>query len=98
MKPQYKHLTFKSQKAFDEWLEATTTRSITFVDFFQDLLKIWIAENGEILHANLQASVWNGCFVHLKTLQECKPIELWETDQWKPYGKLIVDTITLHTS
>lgn len=93
MKPQNKHLTFASQEAFNNWLNATTHRTITFEDDGQDLLKIWIAKTGEILHANLQAGIWKGRFVHLKSLHIGKPLRLWDIDHWQPFSRLIIERI-----
>ena len=63
MKTLYKDLRFKTEKEFKKWLNEKADKKIIFFDAGQDLLEIHIDERGEILHCNLQASVWNGLFV-----------------------------------
>ena len=84
MESQFKEITFKSETEFNEWLEKTTYKKIFFKDKGQDLMKIWIAESGEILHANLQSSIWNGRFVNMKTLAKNTNLCLWnnQTAGW----------------
>jgi len=52
MQSQFKEITFKSETEFNEWLEKTTHKKIFFKDKGQDLMKLWVSESGEILHAN----------------------------------------------
>lgn len=82
MQSQFKEITFKSETEFNKWLEKTTHKKIFFKDKGQDLLKIWIAESGEILHANLQCSIWNGRFVNMENLEKGSFLQLWNGLDW----------------
>lgn len=82
-KSEYKDLKFKSKQAFEEWLSETTYKTIHFTNKGQDLLKIWIAKNGEILHANMQALIWNGRFVNIETLAVNTNLCLWSNEMKK---------------
>ena len=93
-KPQYKNLNFDTPEDFDQWLQATYHCTVEFQDMGQDLLKIWLAESGEILHANLQASIWNGCFANMTLLTEFTPINLQVGDEWVRYNGLVIEKIT----
>jgi len=94
MKSKHKYLTFNTLFQFKKWLKATTAYQITFEDKGQDLLQIWIDKDGEILHANLQVSIWIGRMVEVKKLAVGKPINIWVKDHWEPYNGLIVKTKT----
>lgn len=82
--PVYKDLTFNSEQEFKQWLSNTTYKKIFFKCKGQDLMKINIAENGEILHANLQSSIWNGRFVNMEILEKGTLIQFWniEKSRW----------------
>lgn len=84
MQSQFKEITFKSQTEFNEWLEKTTHKKIFLKDKGQDLMKLWVSESGEILHANLQSSIWNGRFVNMETLAKNTNLCLWnnQTSEW----------------
>jgi len=64
--PQYKDLQFKSKEDFESWLREKATLKIVFEDDGQDFLEWSLDENGEVLHSDLQARIWNGCMVNLK--------------------------------
>lgn len=70
MKSKYRNLKFETDKAFKNWLDETATDKIELIDKGQDLTTIWIDQHGEILHCNLQTSVWCGKFVCLSELRE----------------------------
>ena len=93
-KPQYKNLTFETPEGFDQWLQATCYCTVEFQDMGQDLLKIWLAESGEILHANLQAGIWNGRFANMTVLTEFTPITLQKVNGWVRYNALVIEKIT----
>lgn len=57
--PQYKGLKLKDDKEFQEWLSKTATRKITFEGNRQDFTTWWIDDRGEVLHSDLQSSVWD---------------------------------------
>ena len=84
MQSQFKEITFKSEKEFNEWLEKTTHKKIFLKDKGQDLMKLWVSESGEILHANMQSSIWNGRFVNMETLAKNTNLCLWnnQTSEW----------------
>lgn len=81
MNSQFKEITFRGEAEFNEWLEKTTYKKIFFKDKGQDLMKIWIAESGEILHANLQSSIWNGRFVNMENLEKDSFIQFWNNSK-----------------
>ncbi len=84
MESQFKEITFKSETEFNEWLEKTTHKKIFLKDKGQDLMKLWVSESGEILHANMQSSIWNGRFVNMETLAKNTNLCLWnnQTSEW----------------
>lgn len=69
MQSQFKEITFKSETEFNEWLEKTTHKKIFFKDKGQDLMKLWVSESGEILHANMQSSIWKREYFTAKAMQ-----------------------------
>ncbi len=93
---RYQKLKFHSNKAFDNWLENKTAIIIEFVDDYQDLLKIWVDEKGEILNGNLQNGIWLGKFVNVEQLGPEKPIKMWdqETEQWDVMQRLVIESVT----
>lgn len=99
--PKYKEITFSSKADFNEWLKKTTHVEVKFEDHGQDLLKMWIAKNGEIIHCNMQASVYNGLFVNLEALLEFTPIEINiypnSPTSFERMGGLIVESIELES-
>lgn len=84
MQSQFKEITFKSETEFNEWLEKTTHKKIFLKDKGQDLMKLWVSESGEISHANMQSSIWNGRFVNMETLAKNTNLCLWnnQTSEW----------------
>ncbi len=93
-KAQFKTKFFKNPKDFEKWLKETTSKIIMFTDTTIDLIQMHIHESGEILHCNAHAAIYNGQFVNLEKLKPGVPIEIWQNEQWKGYGKLIVGEIT----
>lgn len=84
MQSQFKEITFKSETEFNEWLEKTTHKKIFLKDKGQDLMKLWVSESGEILHANMQSSIWNDQFVNMERLAKNTNLCLWnnKTSEW----------------
>ena len=82
MKPQFKDLQFKSMLEFNKWLNKTHTKIINLKDKGQDLQRLWISESGEILHANMQAFVYNGRFVNIEKLVKNTNLTLWNGSSW----------------
>ena len=75
-KTEYGELVFDSEKKFEAWLKKTAKYKIHFEDNGQDCLYWWIDEGGEVLHSNLQSSIWNGKLVSLFELKVGKFIEI----------------------
>lgn len=75
-KPQFKDLTFKSQKEFNEWLGKTADKQIILEDLAHDLTKIWVHESGEILHCNFHANIYNGKFINMDILDKFAPLQI----------------------
>ena len=75
-KAEYKENKFKNEKAFKDWLKKKAVYKVDFVDNGQDCLTWWLDKGGEVLHSNLQASVWNGGLVDLWTLKVGQNIEV----------------------
>lgn len=69
MKSKYKDLKFKSKEEFEEWLKTLTKYHIFFEYKGQDFVEWFIDKNGEILHSDMQAWVWNGKMLDVKTLK-----------------------------
>jgi len=69
MKPKYKNVTFKSEKDFEKWLKETTKYHIVFEDKGQDFLEWFVAENGEIIHSDLQSFFWNGKMLKISSIK-----------------------------
>lgn len=93
-KPNYKTLTFATEEAFNKWLEKTASAKIEFTDYGQDLLVAYIDEHGEILHTNMQQSVWCGQFINLETLAVGAPIDMQDDDGlWMIMFKLVPEKV-----
>lgn len=94
--PKFKDIKgFDTEEAFNEWLKKTASIIICFAWGGQDLTKIWVASSGEILHADMQVSVWNGAFVDLKSLTVGFPIQMYNYGKWQEMGRLTVETIEM---
>jgi len=72
--PEYKDKKFKSKLAFEKWLKKLTTYKISFIDEGQGCLEWFIDKGGEVLHSDLQSSIWNGMIVDLYNLKVGKEI------------------------
>lgn len=95
-KPLYRNLKFSTEAKFQEWLDNTATRRIDFMDHGQDLTAIWIDDKGEILHANLQTSIWCGKMVDPEAVTLGVPIRIWDDAKkdYYEYIRLYIDDIT----
>ncbi len=74
----FKELQFNSEQEFENWLGETTFKKIFFRDNGQDLMKIHVAQSGEIIYCNMQSSIWNGKFVNMAKLEKGLPIQFWD--------------------
>lgn len=88
-KAKYRELKFGSNASFNKWLKKTAKKQIFFQDRGQDLTCIWIDEEGEILHANLQTSVWCGAFVNMETMKIHKPIDFFIHGKWQTMNFIV---------
>jgi len=94
LKPIHKDLQFASEAAFKRWLKKTTKYIITFIDNGQDLRKIWVADNGEIIHCNQQAWVWNGDFVDISKAKKGQSVLFYTYQKrWTEMG-FIIENVT----
>ena len=75
-RPQHKNKTFQNKEEFDRWLRNTTAYLINFVPHGQDVQKWWVDENGEVLHSDFQASIWNGTMINITMLKELNRVVL----------------------
>lgn len=91
--PKYKNQAFNTKKEFEEWLEKTTHKQLVFEDHGQDLQRMFIADNGEIIHCDFQARIYNGLFVNLEALEEFTPVQIWEDGQWKRKLGLVIEEV-----
>lgn len=64
----YRDLRFSTPADFNAWLKDKTEYVVEFEDHGQDFLHWWIDDRGEVLHSDLQSSVWNGSMVDLDSL------------------------------
>jgi len=72
--PIWKDKVFKTESGFKRWINKKGKYIISFKDNGQDCLEWVIDERGEVIHANLQAGVWNGLMVDLEKLKIGKKI------------------------
>jgi len=72
---EYKELKFRDEQSFKDWLKRKAEYIIKFKDNGQDCLEWFLDIGGEVLHANLQASIWNGHCVNLSKLKVGKEVE-----------------------
>ena len=96
---QFLEYRFKNEELFKEWLRSIWSKKIRLVDKGQDMTAMWIHETGEILHCNFHASIYDGRFVDLESLQECSAIRLWNNEslEWDVMNNLVVESITENT-
>lgn len=80
-KPQFKELTFKSRSAFNAWLKNTTSKTITFQDFGQDMQRMHIHKSGEILHCDFHGNLYNGLFVNLEVLKVGEMLQTFSVEE-----------------
>jgi hypothetical protein len=88
---QYKDLKFKNKQSFKNWLSRTSRIIVEFKDFHQDLIKIWLDEHGELLHAEMQSFLKPGYF--FRKIIPGKAIEIYDGIKWDTYWQLIVDNV-----
>ena len=93
MIPIYKEKKFSDVQEFKKWLNKTTYKVVKFKDLGQDLLDMYIAKNGEIIHCNLQSYIYNGRFINMNKLKQSIPIEIFENGKWVKKERLIIDKI-----
>jgi hypothetical protein len=74
--PQHKDRKFPNKEEFDRWLKNTTAYLIEFVPHGQDVQRWWVDENGEVLHSDFQASIWNGNMINITMLKERNKVVL----------------------
>ena len=79
-KAEYANLDFDKVEDFDVWLAEKTFVKIRLVSLGQDLTLLHIDRGGEVLHANMQANIWNGNIVATKRLKIGEA--LWWSD-WR---------------
>ena len=72
--PKFRNLKFEKEELFQDWLSQHEFMKIEFADKGQDLLSITIDEEGEVIDANAQESVWLGCFVDTTKIRSGKGI------------------------
>lgn len=95
--PKYRDHRFETEELFEQWLHQIAKKQIIFRDHQQDLTSIWIDEEGEILHANLQTSIWCGKIVNIASLKLFTPIEIWDKDLncFDTFHRLVPEEINL---
>ncbi len=79
--PQFKELRFKTEAEFNSWLKKETYMTIDFKGQ-QDLQRVHLHVTGEILHCNLQASIWNGRFILINAAKNNSTVMMSD-----PYNK-----------
>jgi len=89
-KADYTDTKFKVKGEFEDWLQKTTRYKIHFKDKGQDCLLWWVDKGGEVLHANLQSTVWNGKLVDLFNLVVGEGIGIMDVER---RGTLFTDFI-----
>lgn len=71
---QYKDKKFKTERGFLKWLNGLSAAIIEFKQNGQDCTMWQIDEGGEVLHSDMQGSVWIGMIVDLSHLKVGKEI------------------------
>lgn len=61
-RPEYQDLKFKNEEAFLIWLVETTEVAVVLKDSGQDLLKLYVAKSGEVIHTEIPTlgNIYNG--------------------------------------
>ncbi len=85
---QYKDLKFQNQRSFKNWLTRKARIKVEFEDKGQDIQMIWLDENGELLHADLQSFLKPGFF--FRGIFPGKSISIYDGESWSLYSKLVV--------
>jgi len=95
--PDYKEKKFASEEEFDKWLKENAVKKICFIADGQDCLFWWIDEGGEVLHSEMQASIWNGAIVNLSELQVDNQIGVMDSDNQQTtfYNFIVEDIVDL---
>lgn len=70
MTPKYKNVKFENITKFRNWLLSTTKHIVEFEDGGQDFCTWYIAGNNEVVHSDMQSSIWNGLFILSCTVGE----------------------------
>jgi len=92
MKAKYQDLKFGSEKIFNDWLNKTATKKITFQDDGQDFLTWWVDNRGEVLHCEpFQAWLWNGKMVDLERTRVGSRLKFQDGNEMKHTVKEIKD-------
>ncbi len=90
-RPQFKTLGFENEEEFNEWLTATTSKTISFEDKGQDMQKIHISQSGEVIHCDFRPELYNGHFVDLEKLETGKPVHMLGLNgKWQEMKGLVV--------
>lgn len=94
-KSKYRRLRFPDQDAFNLWLSEKARKIIHLKDVGQDMHKIWIDEEGEILHTDFHSHKMNGKFINLDVLEVDSILVARESgkDQWDAYWRLMPEKI-----
>lgn len=75
-----KRFPFSGRTGFMCWLHDTAEYVLEFEDNQQDCLTWYVDAGGEILHADMQSTIWNGRIVDLDTIEEGKRPQLLDVE------------------
>lgn len=85
--PKFKDQKFDNEQLLKLWLLRTASEILHLEDNGQDLLTLWIHESGEVLHADMQSSIWTGSFIDIDRLHNESEVYMYvpAVDEWKEY-------------
>lgn len=77
------------------WLEKMTYKMITLQSKGQDMEQVAVAENGEIIYTDFNASIYIGRFIRLDKLEIGHPLQIYDEKEkaWRIYMGLIPEKI-----
>ena len=95
--PKYKELTFGNYRELKDFLIDTAAYRIVLEDRGQDLQSMHIDRDGEILHCDFNANIYNGRFVNIDKLTIGKAIEILNStgNCWDMLAGLVIEEVII---
>lgn len=80
METRYKDKKFNNKAEFESWLKENTHVTVQLKDIGQDLLTLHACPEGEVLHTNIQSTIYNGRIIDLSHAEPDKNLRVWDED------------------